>query len=94
MATTTVTKTSIIPEIGKNVLHLVTASCDSGDTFTVDMTKYNGKLAGILGFVHTTTDSVSVQEQPTTSVSSGTLTVTVGGSSVTGKVRHYILFMY
>lgn len=92
MTATTVTVTNVIPQNNKGVLLAVTAACDSTDTFTVDLTKY-GSFSGIIGFVHTTTGSVVVQEQPTTSVSSGTLTVTVGGSSVTGKIRHYWIFL-
>ena len=53
---------------------------DAGDTLTVDLTKYGiGEtgLIGVLGFKHTTNNSVSVQEQPTTAVASGVLTLTV-----------------
>lgn len=57
---------------------------DDGDTLTVDLSDYGiaaDGLVGVLGFAHTTDNSVSVQEQPTTAVSSGTLTITVGGSN-------------
>lgn len=57
---------------------------DAADTLTVDLTKYGidaKGLVGVLGFKHTTNNSVSVQEQPTTSVSSGTLTITVPSGS-------------
>jgi hypothetical protein len=57
---------------------------DDGDTFTVDLTAYGISatgLIGVLGWEHTTDDSVSVQQNPTTAVASGTLTVTVGGSN-------------
>ena len=53
---------------------------DAADTLTVDLTKYGIRatgLIGVLGFKHTTNNSVTVQEQPTTAVSSGTLTITV-----------------
>ena len=53
---------------------------DAADTLTVDLTKYgiqSDGLIGVIGFKHTTDNSVSVQEQPTTSVSSGVLTLTV-----------------
>lgn len=78
---------------GVTELYVRTASADSADTTTVDLTDYGATtVVGILGFVETTAGSVVVQEQPTTAVSSGTLTITVGGSSVTSKVRNYIVY--
>jgi len=53
---------------------------DAADTLAVDMTKYGIRadgLIGVVGFKHTTNNSVMVQEQPTTAVSSGTITLTV-----------------
>ena len=53
---------------------------DAADTLTVDLTNYGiaaDGLVGVLGFKHTTDNSVSVQEQPTTAVASGVLTLTV-----------------
>lgn len=53
---------------------------DAADTLTVDLTKYGIKadgLMGVNGFKHTTDNSVTVVEDPTTAVSSGTLTITV-----------------
>lgn len=66
---------------------------DDGDTIAVDMTKYGISatgLIGVIGFEHSTANSVSVQQQPTTSVSSGTLTITVGGSS-DNRQRYFIV---
>jgi len=60
------------------------STVDDGDTLTVDLTAYGidaAGLIGVFGFEHTTDNSVSVQAQPTTAVSSGTLTITVGGSN-------------
>lgn len=75
---------------GVREIYVRTEACDSADTTTVDLTDYGATtIVGILGFVETTAGSVVVQEQPTTAVSDGTLTITVGGSSVTGKVRNY-----
>jgi len=68
------------------------ATANSGDTFTVTLSQHGISptgLIGVLGWVHTTANSVVVQEQPTTSVAAGVLTVTVGGSSVTNKGRYY-----
>jgi hypothetical protein len=65
------------------------------DTITVDLTKYGARnIHGILGFEESGgAGSVMVKEQPTTAVSVGTLTITVGGTAVTG-VRHYIIYAY
>lgn len=55
-------------------------TADAADTLTVDLTAYGGKatgLIGVVGFKHTTDNSVMVQEQPTTAVSSGVLTLTI-----------------
>jgi len=57
-------------------------TANNGDTLTVDLTKYGGHvsgLMGVLGWEHTTDNSVVVQTQPTTSVTTGTLTLTIGG---------------
>jgi hypothetical protein len=57
----------------------------------VDLTAYGATgIDYIFGFIHSTTDSVLVQEQPTTSVTDGTLTITVGGST-DNKKRTYIV---
>lgn len=66
---------------------------DDGDTLTVDLTKYGGHatgLIGVTGFEHTTDNSVVVQQDPTTSVSSGTITITVGGSN-DNNPRFYLI---
>jgi hypothetical protein len=66
---------------------------DNGDTITVDifanwrMTKF----LGIVGFIHTTKDSVIVEEQPTTVVQGTSLTITVGGSTA-NKKRFFVIY--
>lgn len=53
---------------------------DAADTLKVTLTKFGIKatgLIGVVGFKHTTDNSVSVQEQPTTAVAAGVLTLTV-----------------
>jgi hypothetical protein len=68
------------------------ATVDDGDTFTVTLADQGiTKIAYILGLVHTTANSVLVMEQPTTSVTAGVLTVTVGGST-DNLQRTYIIF--
>ena len=67
------------------------ATVDDGDTIVVDLTKYGATgIDSILGFIHTTEDSVIVAEQPTTAVSAGVLTITVGGST-DDKKRTYLI---
>ncbi len=67
---------------------------DTGDTFTVTLSTYGCSVfQGILGNVHTTEGSVVVTEAPTTSVTTGVLTVTVGGSAASDQKRSYIIWM-
>ena len=69
------------------------ATTDTGDTTTVDLSDYGcTELKGILGFIETTAGEVVVQEQPTTTLSGTTLTITVGGSTVSDKKRNYEVY--
>lgn len=55
-------------------------TADAADTLTVDLTAYGISatgLIGVVGFKHTTDNSVMVQEQPTTAVTAGVLTLTI-----------------
>ncbi len=66
---------------------------DAADYLIVDLTKYGIKadgLVGILGFKHTTDNSVMVQEQPETTVSSGDITITVP-SGTNDDARFYFV---
>lgn len=66
---------------------------DATDTLDVDLTEYGIRadgMIGVIGFKHTTNNSVMVQEQPTTSVSSGTLTITVP-SGTDNDARFYFV---
>lgn len=66
---------------------------DTADTVAISFASYGLKeFEGVIGFVHTTENSVVVQEQPTTAVSSSTLTLTVGGSTVSDKKRAFVVF--
>lgn len=68
------------------------ATVDDGDTLTVTLTDYGiNNLLGVDGYIHTTTDSVVVAEAPETSVTTGTLTITVGGSTDNKKRAFRIL---
>ena len=69
-----------------------TTAAESDDTFTIILKNYGvTTIEAITGWVHTTEDSIIVEEAPTTSVTTGTLTVTVGGSSVDDKKRVYLI---
>lgn len=89
------TTKEITPAQGVKMLQVVTAATvDDGDTLTVDLTKYGcTNIHGILGFGESTTGSIVVTEAPTTSVSSGTLTITVGGAA-DNTVRTFIIWAY
>ena len=65
---------------------------DSGDTIVVDMTKYGISATGLMGVrgdEQTTENSVVAQADPTTAVSSGSITLTTTGN--TDKQKCYII---
>lgn len=93
MAVITATLNKVAPNTGFVAGVASVNPSDSGDTFTVTLSTLGiSTFRGIFGMVETTAGSVSVTEAPTTSVSAGVLTVTVGGSSVTNKSRTYIIY--
>jgi len=68
------------------------ATVDDGDTIAITLADYGMKtIEGILGFTHSTTDSIIITEAPTTAVSAGVLTITVGGST-DDKKRVFLVF--
>lgn len=90
------TLTELVPSLGGKLLMVETANtADTGDTIAIDLND-DGRggtvFQGVLGFVHTTENSVVVAEAPTTSVTGTTLTITVGGSAVSDKKRVYYVF--
>ena len=89
------TNTEITPTSGIKVIQVVTdATVDDGDSITVDLSKFGcTNIHGIQGFGESTTGEVIVTEEPTTSVSSSTLTITVGGSADNTK-RVFIIWAY
>jgi len=67
-------------------------TADDGDTIVVTLADYGMKtIEGIAGYTHSTTDSIVISEAPTTSVTAGVLTITVGGST-DNKKRVFLLF--
>jgi hypothetical protein len=68
----------------RRIYAIAPATTDTGDTFDIILSKYgSGNFMGIIGFKHSTTNSVVVDmvPAPTTSVTAGVLTVTVGDST-------------
>lgn len=69
--------------IGTSTMEVVVKTIDTvdaTDTLTITLADYGISatgLVGVLGFKHTTNNSVMVQEQPTTAVAAGVLTITV-----------------
>jgi len=89
------TITEVAPNLGLKIISVVSDDTVVGgtDDITVDLTKFGcTKIHGVHVFDETTTGSVTVLQAPTTSVSSGTLTVDLGGSD-TG-VKHIIIYAY
>ena len=69
-------------------------TADAADTLTVTLTDHGiaaTGLVGVIGFKHTTDNSVMVQEQPTTSVSAGVLTLTIPAGTDNDS-RFYIIY--
>lgn len=97
MAAITASKISQISPISEGVYKIVLETAntaDTADTIAVDMSDYGcATLLGVVGYVHTTEDSVIVEEAPTTAVASGVATITIGGSSVSNKKRVYEVLM-
>jgi hypothetical protein len=87
--TTTCTYREAAPNLGvKSIIVTTPNTADTGDTIVITLADYGiGTLLAVEGFVHTTENSVIVAEAPTTSVTSGVLTITIGGSTVSDKKR-------
>jgi hypothetical protein len=91
MAAVTGTVTEVAPNAGAKML-IVTATTDDGDTIAITLADYGiTTFQAILGQTHSTTDSIVITEAPTTAVSDGVLTITVGGST-DDKKRVFIVW--
>lgn len=67
---------------------------DATDTIPVTLTDFGihaSGLIGVIGFKHTTDNSVMEQEQPTTAVAGGVLTITVP-SGTDDDPRFYLIY--
>lgn len=82
-----------LPNLGvKTIIVETPTTTDTADTIPITLSTYGiGTVLSVQGFVHTTENSVIVAEAPTTAVSSGVLTITVGGSTVSDKKRVYVV---
>jgi hypothetical protein len=69
------------------------ATADNGDTVTFDFYNEFGilKPLAVVGFIHTTANSVIVEEAPTTAYDGTSMTLTVGGATA-NKPRFYAVY--
>jgi len=93
-AITTSTITDTVPAQGRKMLIVETpTTADTGDTIPIVLATYGiTTFLGILGFSHDTENSIVTTEAPTTAVSTGTLTITTGGSGNTDAKRVYVVY--
>jgi len=94
-AITDIDVTEAAPNGGLKIIAVQTRNTvDDADTIAVTLEDYgidkNGLLA-VHGYAHTTDGSVVITEAPTTAVSSGVLTITVGGST-DNYTRVYLVY--
>ena len=89
------TKKVLSPHAGVTLITLVTAdTVDAGDTIDVNLADYGcTNVHGVIGFDENTTGSIVIQTQPTTSVTSSVLTITVGAGS-DNDVRTFLIWAY
>ena len=75
----------------KEILVETIATADDTDTIAVTLANYGiTSLLYVKGFTHTTDNDAIIVEAPTTAVSAGVLTITVGGST-DNKKRVFIV---
>jgi len=82
------TNTEILPNMGVKMIQCVFADTVIGgsDDATVDLGDFGcTNIHGILCFDETTTGSIVVTEAPITTVSSGVVTITFGGTATGAK---------
>ena len=79
------------PSAYKEIVVCAAATADNGDTIAVTLASHGiTTFKYIKGFVHTTENEHIIDEAPTTSVTAGVLTITVGGATP-NKFRAYIV---
>lgn len=78
----------------KAIMVETASTVDDTDTFTVTLANYAiTNVKTVKGFTHSTSGSIIITEDPTTSVTTGVLTVTVGGVT-DDKKRVFIIEGY
>ncbi|MHA1481858.1 MAG: hypothetical protein ACTSQA_00285 [Candidatus Heimdallarchaeaceae archaeon] len=93
-AITTSTITDAVPNQGRKMLVVETPNtADTADTVAITLADYGiSTFLGILGQSHDTENSIVTTEAPTTAVSAGVLTITLGGSGNTDAKRVYVIW--
>jgi len=78
----------------KEIMVETPATADDGDVFDITLANYGiTNVKSITGYTHSTSNSVIIVEDPTTVVSAGVLTVTIGGST-DNKMRVFVIGGY
>jgi len=76
----------------KYLMAYTAATADNGDDFVIDLADFGGStFMGAMAVRHTTSNSVVVVEEITTTVSGTEVTITIGGSTA-NKLRAVKLF--
>lgn len=78
----------------KEIIVFAPDTSDASDTLAVTLANYGiTNIKFIKGYTHTTEGSVIIEEAPTTAVSAGVLTITIGGST-DNKARAFLVGGY
>lgn len=89
---TGVTKIDNSPYGFKEVLIELPATADTADTVDLTLENYGmTSISSVVGWTHTTTGSVVLLEEPTTSVTTGVLTITPKVSGLNNQKKVYLV---
>ena len=88
------TITDAIPQQGRKMLMVETANtADTADTIVITLADHGmTTFLSIDGSTHSTENSIVIKEAPTTAVSGGDLTITIGGSTNSDEKRVYLVY--
>ncbi len=91
---TTSTVTDVSPQQGRKIVMVETpTTVDTADTIPITLADFGiTTFLAIEGHTHSTENSIVIAEAPTTAVSAGVLTITVGGSTNSDEKRVYIIY--
>lgn len=83
---------STLPNAGfKQLLISTVTTATTSDVISININNYGGgAVMGVIGFKHSTVNSIVVQEQPTTTMDGQTLHITMGASV---GARHYLAYL-